>query len=97
MCNPEIGFAVTVDEKNYQKAKTLADEGFSQWLSAGQYVAESEYFDEDDAKWIHDCGWSEPSAYLLDKAGIENTIESCFDDDGEYLEDFDASKVCELV
>lgn len=100
--NPEIGFAVTVSEKDYAEAVHLVDIGFHAWTSIGggedgdpeieAYFSDYPY---DDNYW-YSVGWSEPSADLLEKKGIEFEIEPCFQEDGEWLEHFDVDKVTEI-
>ena len=55
----DFGIAFKVDEKDYEKAKELAYEGFDRWHDPIKYP---EY---------HDIGYAEPSEELLKEAGIK--------------------------
>lgn len=94
--NPEIGFAVTVSLENYDKAKELVKEGFDAWCCCSCRETTT-HFSEEDYDWIESSGYAEPAEYLLEKFGIEYTIESCFGDDGDWLPDFDIGKIWEVI
>lgn len=67
--NLDIAFAVTVDEKDYEKAKELCLEGYTRWHNPECYP-EYEFL-----------GYAEPSEILMNDAGIKSIIEDPFEDD----------------
>lgn len=93
--NPDVGFAVTVEKKDLFKAKYAMKAGLSQWLSPSKLLEDSLFFDEEDLDWINGCGWAEPTIQILDMLNVDYMEEACWDDDGNWLESFDKSKVIE--
>lgn len=68
----EIGFGVCVAEKDYEKAKELAEEGFSRWNNTEEYP---EYYGS---------GLAEPAEELMDEAGIEYEILDVPEEEEEF-------------
>jgi len=95
--NPDIGFALYVHDSDYDKAKELAYAGLFAWL--GNVDLRKKYFSEfevDDFYW-NSIGYFEPTEYLLDTSNIEYLIESCFDEDGDWLEGFNQVHIEEVI
>ena len=91
--NPDIGFAIYVkNDDDYDKAVELAYAGLFAWL--GDDEKREEYFLEygvDSYYW--GCGYFEPAEELLTENGIEYEIKECFDDEGNWLDNFDVNSI----
>lgn len=94
--NPEIGFAVDTPKRFYARAKELAIEGLQAWFDATNKDFKSEHFSNEDKDWIYDVGWAEPTEFLLNEHNIPANIYDCFDDEGEWRDDFPAAYVTEV-
>lgn len=95
--NPGIGFALYVHDSDYDKAKELAYAGLFAWL--GGEDLRKKYFselEEDDNYW-NTTGYFEPTMDLLKKNEIDYLIESCFDEDGDWLEEFNQVHIEEVI
>lgn len=67
-----MGFAVKVNDKDYDKAVHLALEGWHKWNDPEEYPEYEAY------------GYAEPSMELLDEAGIQYEIIDIEDDDEPF-------------
>ena len=95
--NPDIGFALYVLDSDYEKAKELAYAGLFAWL--GGEDLRKKYFPEleEDSNYWNTTGYFEPTMDLLKKNEIDYLIETCFDEDGDWLEGFNVDVIEEVI
>ncbi len=88
--NPDIGFAVSVNEKDKERAKELIKTAWNAWWYAShpEDWIDNEYFSKEDVASFYESGYSEPTEQILTQAGIDYEIHSCFDADGELFPEF---------
>ncbi len=95
--NPDIGFAITVNDKDYERATILASAGLRAWC--GDEDMRKECFpslEEDDDYW-YATGYQEPVEDLFKKDGITGySFETCFDEGGDFLPGFE-NKIEEVI
>lgn len=91
--NPDIGFGLRIkDGSKIPLAKQLAKIGYAAWTRAtdSEHWEDdygTEYFTEDAVEGFYNAGYQEPADILLDKFGIEHEFVTCFDEDGEVIQD----------
>lgn len=98
MTNPEMGFAITFDSANYEKGSELAKIGWRAWWAATDPDDWHEsLFSKEEVASFYDLGFCEPTKILLDRNGIAYEIEECFNESGDYLENFNCQKVSDFI
>ena len=88
--NPDIGFAVSVNEKDKERATKLIKIAWNAWWYAShpEDWIDNEYFLKEDVASFYESGYAEPTEQILMQAGIDYEIHPCFDADGELFPEF---------